>query len=84
MTPMRRLTLTGSAIGSMSRIRKVPPVGRSSPVRHLIVVDFPGAVRPEEPIEAAARHGEIDAVDRDEIAERFAKAGRGDGERRRH
>src|SRR6185436_18093730 len=31
------------------------------------------AVGSEEPIEAAARHGEVDAIDRDELAEALAQ-----------
>ena len=61
-TPIRRLTATGSASGSMPRMRIEPAVGRSSPVRHLIVVDLPAPFGPEESVEAAGRHGEVDAV----------------------
>ena len=46
---MRRFTLTGSASGSTPRMRIVPDVGFSSPVRHLIVVDFPAPFGPRNP-----------------------------------
>ena len=52
----------------------------SRPVRHLIVVDLPAPFGPEEAVEAAGRHGQIDAVDRAEAAEVPRQAVRLDGE----
>ena len=46
---MRRFTATESASGSMPRIRIDPELGRSRPVRHLIVVDLPAPFGPRKP-----------------------------------
>ena len=64
----------GQRIGAEDRA-SMPAVGRSRPVRHLIVVDLPAPFGPEESVEAAGGDGEIDAVHRAEITEVAGQAG---------
>ena len=47
----------------MPATRSRPPLGVRMPVSILMVVDLPGAVRPDVADHLAARHGEGDAVD---------------------
>ena len=62
-TPTRRLISTGSTSGSMPRMRMSPPDGRSRPGQALDRRRLAGAVGPEEAVEAAGRHLQVDAVD---------------------
>ena len=69
-TPMRRLTATGSASGSMPRMRIVPARRPQQAGQALDRRRLAGAVRAEEAEEAAGGHGEIDAVDGAQRSER--------------
>ena len=68
-TPMRRLTATGSASGSMPRIAHRAGGRPEQPGQALDGRGLAGAVRSEEAVEAARGHREVDAVHGAEAAE---------------